>query len=557
MGNILKSKNIQTNNFNPNWLWLLFLIVLVNACGLFVPVLGSNDAYFYALISKTMVNNHDWINLYYDGHDWLDKPHFPFWITAISFKIFGFSAFAYALPGFLFSLLGAVYTYRLTRLFFNLNSALIAAISYLTAIHLLLSSIDVRAEAFLLGQIMPACFYLWRYNAENRVKHLILTAFFTGLALMTKGLFVLVTIFSGQIIYLIYTKQYRKLCLQQWLPILLSFFFALPEFVCLYLQFDLHPEKVVFDTTGVSGLKWFFWGSQFGRFFNSGPIVNQHGNPLFFVHTFLWAFLPWSLLFIMVTGVTVRKFNNYSSNERAKIVYLLAAFLPTFIMFSATKFQLDHYTNIIIPFAAILIAWFIDKTDSKYLGVIQLWLAILLLLLNLVIIIVFFSLSWLLLLAIVPLFLLWIIKKRYSKFLLDSRIVIIPSLAVCSIFLLLMLINGVVYKKNDAGYNIAKIIPDNSVVYLLDTDKLTNTLGFHADVVTISVNESSEVNIAKYKQPVYLVINQSKIAQVQNMTNLRLIGNFSNIPQERIVQALLSSKKQQQLTQYFSVYKLN
>lgn len=548
--------NIQDNNFNPNWLWLLCLVVIVNACGLCVPVLGSNDAYFYALISKTMASNHDWINLYYGGHDWLDKPHFPFWATALSFDIFGYSAFAYALPGFLFSLLGAIYTYRFTRLLFNINAAFIAAISYLTAIHLLLSSIDVRAEAFLLGLIMPACFYLWRYNAGGKFKHLLLTAFFTGLALMTKGLFVVVTIFSGQIFYLIYTKQYRKLFCQQWLPFLLSFIFALPEFICLYLQFDIHPEKLVFGTTGVSGIKWFFWGSQFGRFFNSGPIVNQHGNPLFFVHTILWAFLPWSLLFITSIFIAVRKFKSFSSSERAKLIYLLAAFLPTFIMFSATKFQLDHYTNIIIPFAAVLIAWFADKSSSKYLGVIQLWLGILLLVLNVVMVVLFFSLSWLVLLAIIPLLLLWIIKSRYSTFMLESKVIIIPALAVSSIFVVLMVINGVVYKKSDAGYNIAQVIPHDATVYVLDTDKLINTLGFHSDANVISINQVTEINNLGNKQPTYLVINQTKLAQIQNLASAKLVGEYDNIPQDKIVQALLSSKKHALLVQHFNMYKL-
>ena len=112
---------MQKNNFNPNWVWLLILVFFANASGLLVPVLGSNDAYFYAVISKTMASNHDWVNLYYAGADWLDKPHFPFWMTALSFDVFGVSAFSYVFPGFLFNILGAIYTYRLAKVFFRFS----------------------------------------------------------------------------------------------------------------------------------------------------------------------------------------------------------------------------------------------------------------------------------------------------------------------------------------------------------------------------------------------------------------------------------------------------
>ncbi|MBX9706044.1 MAG: glycosyl transferase, partial [Gammaproteobacteria bacterium] len=60
-----------TNNFLR---WLIALAVVIGSLGLFSPVLNSNDAYFYAVISKTMVTSHNWVDLYYAGQDWLDKP---------------------------------------------------------------------------------------------------------------------------------------------------------------------------------------------------------------------------------------------------------------------------------------------------------------------------------------------------------------------------------------------------------------------------------------------------------------------------------------------------
>jgi 4-amino-4-deoxy-L-arabinose transferase-like glycosyltransferase len=45
----------------------------------------TNDSVVYALLAKHMVLHKDWFSLVYQGTDWLDKPHFPFWMVAISF----------------------------------------------------------------------------------------------------------------------------------------------------------------------------------------------------------------------------------------------------------------------------------------------------------------------------------------------------------------------------------------------------------------------------------------------------------------------------------------
>src|SRR5882757_7751344 len=93
--------------------WLYFFIgmaVAVNLSALFVPIIGP-DGTLYASIAKTMVQRNNYVELFAYGQDWLDKPHFPFWVTALFFKCFGFKTWAYKLPGILFVLIGAIYTY--------------------------------------------------------------------------------------------------------------------------------------------------------------------------------------------------------------------------------------------------------------------------------------------------------------------------------------------------------------------------------------------------------------------------------------------------------------
>src|SRR5512137_33556 len=91
---------------------LLALAVAVNFSGLFLTIIGV-DGTLYASIARTMALRGNFVELTANGTDWLDKPHFPFWITALSFQAFGFSNWSYKLPAILFLLGGAGYTYLL------------------------------------------------------------------------------------------------------------------------------------------------------------------------------------------------------------------------------------------------------------------------------------------------------------------------------------------------------------------------------------------------------------------------------------------------------------
>lgn len=460
---------------------MMVIIILVNAIGLFQPLLRNDDPVLYAIIAKNIVLSNDWIDLIFGGKPWLDKPHFTFWITALSFKVFGINSFAYIFPGFIFHLLGAYYTYRLARLLFNHDTAIISVLIYLTSLHLIISSsVDIRAEAYLLGEIMPAAYYWLIYDRNSRLKPLILASLFTSMAMMTKGLFVVVTIFSGMVFSWIYTRQYSRIISPKWLvAYTLCLIFILPELISLYLQFDEHPTTLVSGHDHLSGISWYFWGSQFGRFFNSGPIVNTHGNPLFFVHTYLWAFLPWSLLFIIATYTGVRYFREQNKENRAKAIYLLASFWVTFIMFSATKFQLDHYTNIIMPFAAIWCANYLCANHSLLkISKMQIWLTWLMLTLNIVIVIYLFKFTIYSLIALVPIVLL--VTMRKLNFTALEKSIIFPTSSMIGIMLLIFTTNQVAYAPYDIGYNLAKRINEKPIlpIYVLGLSSLT--LEFYA-----------------------------------------------------------------------------
>lgn len=351
----------------PEKKWLQFFIglaVFVNFSGLFVTLMAP-DAAVYAAISKNMLLRNNYLELFLEGNDWLDKPHFPFWVTAFFFNIFGIHTWSYKLPGILFVLMGAWYTYRFAREKFNEAVALWSVFIFLTAEHIILSNNDVRAEPFLTGLIIAGIYHFYKVTEGRQwFGHVVAGSLFAACAAMTKGIFTLIPIGGAVVVHLALCRQWKQLFSLKWvLAIILTLVFLFPEVYSLWYQFDAHPEKVVFGERGISGIRFFFWDSQFGRFMNTGPIKGK-GDLFFFAHTLLWAFLPWSL---MMYYAVFRKIKSIwrTDTETPTEFYTLGGSLLILLVFSVSKFQLPHYANIIFPLLAIITAQYLPLLQQK------------------------------------------------------------------------------------------------------------------------------------------------------------------------------------------------
>ncbi len=335
-------------------LTLLFALVVFSAIG--IPLIEP-DAAIYADIAREMFYNQSY-EITYKGEDWLDKPHLPFWLSALAYFIFDVSLFGYKLPAILASLLGVFYTYKFAGTYYDKRTAILAVGVLISSLHFLLSLQDVRAEPFLMGFMAMAFYHLVRYFEQARLTDFWLSALAAGLMMMTKGVFVLIPLFSAIFAAILIHKSYRRLLELRWyLWIIAVLFFTSPVIIAYYLQFDAQPLKSV-DLRewgiqqNVSGIKFFFWDSQFGRFFNTGPIQGE-GSYDFYFHTLLWAFWPWGLLIYFATAQLIYKL---IKRQPVTEVYSLFAILPMFFIFSLSSFQLPHYLNILFPFFAVITA---------------------------------------------------------------------------------------------------------------------------------------------------------------------------------------------------------
>lgn len=361
------------------FLLILLLALAVNFAGINTRFI-TDDPGLYASISKNFIYKHTFFNLFTYNKDWLDKPHFPFWCVLLSFRVFGVSVWAYRLPGLFFFLLALLYTWLFTRKFYNDKTAALAVLILATALNTMMGNTDLRAEPYLMALVMGSIYHISVLNERFSPEHLLMAALCTACAVMTKGIFVIVAIYGALLGQLAFQKQLKSLFKLKWLLlVLLTLIFILPELYALYTQFDQHPEKTVFGRDNVSGIRWFLWDSQFGRFANSGPITRKSGSIFFFLHTLLWAFAPWCLLFYYAV---FKKIKTVWKGSPIPEYFTLSGGLLLLALFSVSRFQLPFYTNALFPLFAVITAPFCDaqlsRFGTKYRQVAQ-WLFIILL----------------------------------------------------------------------------------------------------------------------------------------------------------------------------------
>jgi 4-amino-4-deoxy-L-arabinose transferase-like glycosyltransferase len=336
--------------------FLLTLVVLVYIAGMFVT-LFENDSAQFAVMAMRMVQENDFFTLIKGTEEYLDKPHMHYWLAALSFKVFGIYDWAYRIPGILATLLGAYSCYGLGKLLYNNDIGKFSALIFMTAQTIVLSNIDVRTDAVLTGFTIFSIWQLVLYIEKNTLQNIMLGAFGAGMAFSTKGQIALVVIGICILCHLAYTRKWARLLSWKVLMALLVFGITIaPMLYAYYLQFDLHPEKIIRGKSNRSGIFFIFWEQSFERL--SGEGVGKNSNDFFFFfHTFLWVFLPWTVLALIAYWRRAKTFWKMKFAYRPQFEFLtLGGITILFFLISLAQFKLPHYINILIPLYSILTA---------------------------------------------------------------------------------------------------------------------------------------------------------------------------------------------------------
>ena len=334
----------------PNNKVLRAIFIFVIAVALYsyfagLPIDVTRDAGKYATVAKETFQNGNYINLTVHGDAYDQKPPMMFWLGALGFSIGGISNFWFKIPFLLLVFAGFYWAFRLGKSLYNTR------VGYLTATFLAFSvvyslySMDIHADTPLQAFVTLALWQLFEFIKTRKNKHWILGFTAIGLAMLSKGPIGAAIPAFAVVGHILLKKDFRFLFDYRWfLGIIVAFTVASPALIGLMNQF------------GWAGIRFFFWENNVGRI--TGSYVQATNDPIFYVHTMIYLFLPWSLLFF-ISAFSEFKYlikNKFQSSE----YFTLTGIWIFFIILNSASSQLPNYVFIIVPLIAVLTSKWVD-----------------------------------------------------------------------------------------------------------------------------------------------------------------------------------------------------
>ena len=319
-----------------------FTVALVAAI-LFIPLLGNVhlfdwDEINFAESAREMIASGNYFSVQINFNRFTEKPPLFFWMQVVSMKLFGINEFSARFPNAICGIITLVVLFRIGKQIFNEYFARIWVMVYLgtfvTFLYFKSGIIDPWFNLFIFLAIYH--FYsLTTMLQVNRMKHLVLTGVFLGLAVLTKGP---VAILIALLTYVVVVVLNR-----------FRFFINGKEFIAIFVTTLL----VCFAWFGVdliqNGPSFLieFLQRQIAIFSTNDA---DHGEP-FFYHwwVLLLGCFPASIFFMK--GMFIQMERN---EQKMFKQWMGILFWVTLLLFSIVKTKIVHYSSLCwFPLTAI------------------------------------------------------------------------------------------------------------------------------------------------------------------------------------------------------------
>ncbi len=313
-----------------------------------------------AQIARNMLQSGDWVTARLDGVAYLEKAPLAYWVTAISYRVFGVHDWAARLPLALSAVALCWLTAAMGAWAFGKRAGFYAGLVMATCVGLFLFTRILIPDVMLTFTVALAVWAFLRVLDENerhpRVWAAIL-AVSLGLGLLLKSLIGVVFPAATGVIYLLLTRQLFSAAawkrLRPFSGICLVLLVAAPWHILATLRnpptfaFTLHSGPGQYH-----GFLWFFFiNEQLLRFLNLRYPRDYDTVPrlYFWLFHLLWLF-PWSVYFPSVAKLS------FKPGDRAGRMRLLAlcwaGSVLVFFTFSTTQ---EYYSMPCYPALALLL----------------------------------------------------------------------------------------------------------------------------------------------------------------------------------------------------------
>jgi 4-amino-4-deoxy-L-arabinose transferase-like glycosyltransferase len=311
-------------------------------------------------IARTMLASGDWVTLRLDGVIYLEKAPLKYWMTAVSYLIFGAHDWAARLPMALSAILLCWLVARFGRWAFSARIGYYAGLVLATCIGLFLFTRVVIPDVMLTLAVTVSFWSFLRAldEAEPHPRRWAwLLAGSQAAGVLLKGLIGVVFPLAAGFLYLLLTRQlfaprtWRRLHLISSVPIFLAL--AAPWHVLAilrnppYLVFALHSQPFVWR-----GFFWFYFiNEHLLRFLNERYPRDYDTVPRlwFWLLNAVWLF-PWTVYLPAVVKLGYRPVDRAGRTRLMALCWMGVVLL--FFTFSTTQ---EYYSMPIYPALALLI----------------------------------------------------------------------------------------------------------------------------------------------------------------------------------------------------------
>jgi 4-amino-4-deoxy-L-arabinose transferase-like glycosyltransferase len=330
------------------------------------PVLLDDADSTHAQAVQSMAATGNWVTLHVDGIRYLEKPPLPYWLSAISLRIFGANTFAIHLPLALAVLALALLGYQWARRAFDPRTALYTGLFTLTSVGVFLFTRIFIPEVLLSLFLCTALYAALRALDDNSPRHAYAFWILMALAVLAKGLVAIVFLLATVFIYAFLVKQRNRLGrLKLFRGFLLFLLIAAPWHILAGLR----------NTGGANGhgFFWFYFinehvlrflGRRIPRDYNKLPAA------LYWTQHIIWLF-PWSLFAPAALWVGYRKRLEQQSareqdetGERLSRRELITRGAPKQPIIASTF--TSRTILLLLVFSAVVVVFFSFSTNQEY-----------------------------------------------------------------------------------------------------------------------------------------------------------------------------------------------
>lgn len=328
----------------PMWLvWVVAFYFVFYQIGSY-PVLDNNEG-LYAEIAREMLrsgNWHNWVIPHLNGLAYMEKPPLLYWLTAISFAVFGESEWAVRLLPALSCLACTALIIWFAKKINRSTAGKLAALIFVSGLGVTVMSRTLMFDMLLTFFLTAAVMAGYLFSEFRQRKFLYYSMIMLAFALLAKG-FVALILFSAVIgSYSILRASSVKDFFSR-----LSIWFDWRGFlVFLIVALPWHLAAMIAEPI----FAWFYFINEHVLRFlgRREPHDYYSGAWWYYLPRMLIFLFPWS--FFLPVLLIVRRFKNI---EHGGHVILLMAWLMPLLFFSVSSAKANYYLVATMPLAAL------------------------------------------------------------------------------------------------------------------------------------------------------------------------------------------------------------